>query len=89
MADQEPFYSPNYRLPPPRTKPRPGEFLFEFWVESKRAHYRCELRSVGEWGVEAQFFKNGDLLIAQRFDTKALAVQWAVVEREHFEKGGE
>jgi len=41
------------------------------------------------WGVEAQFRMDGELLIARRFDTRALAVQWATVEREHIEKGGE
>jgi hypothetical protein len=54
--------------------------------ETDHAQFRCELRYFGEWGVEAQFFKNGDLLIARRFDTKAQAVQWAEVEREHLEK---
>jgi len=47
-----------------------------------------ELRYHGEYGVGAQFFKQGNLLIARRFDTKAVAVQWAELEREHIEKGG-
>jgi hypothetical protein len=31
---------------------------------------------------------NGELLIGRRFDTRALAVQWATVERAHIEKRG-
>jgi hypothetical protein len=30
---------------------------------------------------------DGELLIGRRFDTRALAVQWAKVERHHLEKG--
>jgi hypothetical protein len=41
-----------------------------------------------EGGVEAQFWMIGELL-GRRFDTRALAVQWATIEREHIEKGGE
>ena len=75
------FYAPRHKLPPPR-QPRPGEILFEFVRESDHAHFRCELRTHGgEWGVEAQFWMNGELLIGRRFDARALAVQWAMVER--------
>jgi hypothetical protein len=52
-----------------------------------QAHFRCELRTHGGWGIEAQFWMNGELLIGQRFDTLALAVQWAVVERQALEQG--
>src|ERR1700741_5090223 len=86
MTD-EPFYSPTLKQPAPRTQPRPGELLLEFVRESDHAQFRCELRYHGEYGVEAQFFQNGELLIGRRFDTKSLAVQWAELEREHLEKG--
>ncbi len=82
-----PFYSPNHRRQAPR-QPQPGEVLFEFVRQTDRAHFRCELRTHGGWGIEAQFWMNGELLIGRRCDTRALAVQWAVVEREHLEKGG-
>jgi hypothetical protein len=87
MADEEAFYSPNHRPPAPRTKPRPGELLFEFVRESDHAHFRCELRYRGEYGVEAQFFKGDWLLVARLFATKGLAVQWAELERRHIESG--
>ncbi len=86
MAD-EPFYKPGHL--PSRRVPRPGELLFEFVRESDHAQFRCELRYHGDfWGVEAQFLMNGDLLIAQRFETKALAMHWATLEREHLQKDG-
>jgi hypothetical protein len=86
MTD-DPFYRPGQNLPPQR-QPQPGEVLFEFVRESDHEHFRCELGTHGgEWGVEAQFFVRGDLFIARRFDTRALAVQWASIEREHIEKG--
>jgi hypothetical protein len=56
--------------------------------ESFRANRRCELQTHGEWGVEERFWLNGELLIARRFDTRELAEQWAVVEREAVAKGG-
>lgn len=84
MSD-EPFYSPKYQ-PPPKTAPRPGELLFEFVRESDRRHFRCELRYHGEHGVEAQFYVAGDFLIGRRFDTRALAVEWAGDERTHIER---
>jgi hypothetical protein len=51
--------------------------------------FRCELRYHGEWGVEAQFYRAGEFLIARRFDTKAQAVRWAELERPEIEKGWE
>jgi hypothetical protein len=91
MAD-EPFYSPNRKPPPPR-QPQPGEFLFEF-TRDDGAIYRCELRSHAEElgipaAVEAQFLLDGELLIARRFDTKKLAMQWVEEQRKYIEKGGE
>ncbi len=85
MAD-DPFYALG-RKPMPPLESHPGQVLFEFVRESDLAHFRCEPRTHGERGVEAQFWTNGELLVGRRFDTRALAVQWAVVERERLEKG--
>ncbi|HWF83599.1 MAG TPA: hypothetical protein VG222_02065 [Vicinamibacterales bacterium] len=58
MSD-EPFYKPN-RKPDPQRQPEPGELLFEFVLGSDR--WCCELRDHGDtYGVEAQFFLNGEL----------------------------
>jgi hypothetical protein len=72
----------NYSPPPPR-KPKSGELLFEFVRVSDRAPMTCELRFHGEsWGWEAQFFERGEFLIGRRFNTRAMAVQWAEEERK-------
>jgi hypothetical protein len=71
MTDQR-FYTPG-RKPPPARQPQPGEVLFEFVREPDHAHFRCELLTHESWGVEAQFWMNGELLIGRGFDTRALA----------------
>ncbi len=50
---------------------------------------RCELRSHGEsYGWETQTLENGELSTGRRFDTYALAMQWADVVREALEQDG-
>ena len=66
----EPFYSPNAK-PMPR-EPQPGERLFDFLRGHDRFLY--ELRDLGAYGVEAQFYQNEDFLVGRRFETRALAV---------------
>jgi hypothetical protein len=84
MTD-DPFYAPN-RTPSPPGQPQPGERLFEFFRGHDR--FRCELRDNGDFGIEAQFFENEELFFSRRFETRALAVQWAEEERKAIEKGG-
>jgi hypothetical protein len=69
-----------------------GELLFEFVLGADR--WRCELRDHGDtYGVEAQFFLNGDLERARTFATwmslmltpREHAVQWAEEERKTLE----
>jgi hypothetical protein len=36
----------------------------------------------GEWGVEDQIFRDGEFTMGRRFDTRALALQWAEEERK-------
>jgi len=86
MTDDR-FYALGRKPPPPR-KPQSGEVLFEFVRESDHARLRCKLPTHEGWGVEAQLWINGELLIGRRFDIHAaLAVQWAMVERDHIAKG--
>ncbi len=68
-----PFYAPNYK-PPPR-KREPGELLFSFRTADHR-QVDCELRTHGEYGVEAQFFIDREFSRSRRFETRALAVMW-------------
>ena len=73
-------------LPPPKVKPRPGEPVWTMRKGSKLAE--CELRYHGEYGVEAQFFRDGTFFSGRRFDTKTQALAWAKFEREALEKQG-
>ena len=83
MSPDDPFWAPGRTVPPPQ--PRPGELV---WTLDKGGYrYRCELRDdarVGA-GVEAQIWSDTNLLIGRRFDTRALAVQWAEEERKALE----
>lgn len=80
------LYKPG--LLPSGRVPQLGEVLFEFVRASDWAQIRCDLRYLRDfWGVEAQFLLNGDVLIARRFETRALAVQWAKLECEYLKKG--
>ncbi len=66
---------------------RPREVLFEFVRRSDRTLFRCELRYHNDSSVEVQFYEDSELHVGRRFDTKALAVQWARVERRASKKG--
>jgi hypothetical protein len=70
-----------------QTKPRENEKLWE--VLKGHDIYACELKYHGEFGVEAQIFENGDLIVGRRFDTRQLAVNWAERQRQDIEKGDE
>jgi hypothetical protein len=71
MTD-EPFYSPTWKAPPPKSR-KPNERLWEF--RKDHVTWSAELRFHGEsWGWEAQIYRDGDIKIGRRFDTKALAV---------------
>jgi len=75
---------------PPKPEPVPGELLFALLRERDGDRMYCEIRSHGEFGVEAQFFSNDEFSHSRRFDTKAQAVQWAELERDaHIRKGYE
>jgi hypothetical protein len=57
-----------FKDPVPRTKPRANEKLWELF----KGHdiYACELKYHGEFGVEAQIFKNAELLVGYRHQTR-------------------
>lgn len=80
---EEPFYLPNRKPEPPR-QPQPGEKLFEFLVGNDR--YIVELRDHGQWGVDAQFYRNEEFCYSRRMDNRALAVLWAEAIRKGLEK---
>lgn len=76
-------------LPP---APRPREKLFEFLLGHDR--WLCELVDLGQWGVEAQFFRNEEFEYSRRFDrsehdsalARDLAIEWATAERREIDR---
>jgi hypothetical protein len=78
------FYSPDHRSAPRIA--HPGEPLWELRVN--HVTWSCELRYQGEYGVEMQIFRDGEFFAGRRFDTRALAVQWAELERQAWMKKG-
>lgn len=75
---EDPFDLSHWPGPPVRPAAQ-CHTLFTF-VTNHRVR-TCELRYHGEWGVEAAFLEDGNLLISRRFETYALAVQWAEAEK--------
>lgn len=76
MAD-DPFDAPNAK--PPARVARPDEPL---WTEQiDHVTSSAILRYHGKWGLEARILRDGDLVMGRRFDTRALAMQWADSER--------
>ena len=67
--------------PAPRCRPRQGELLWS--VRKDGVTWSAELRYHGEYGVEAQILRNGELSIGRRFPLKMQAVRWAEGERAH------
>jgi hypothetical protein len=65
-----------------------GELLFTF-RHPTHLEIACELLGFGRLGWVAQFFYDGKFRYSRRFETRALAVQWAELERQAIEKGGE
>src|SRR5262245_32511839 len=74
-----------WNAPPPPRQPKPGELLFEVQRASDKRFVRVELRFHGEsYGWEVQFIEDDCWHFCGRgaFPTRALAVQWAEVERD-------
>jgi hypothetical protein len=72
--------------PAPAVAPRRGENV---WTRLKGTRVaECELRYHGEYGVEAQFYRDGEFFSSRRFDLKAEALQWAQLERQELERDG-
>jgi hypothetical protein len=81
---EQPFYAPNYKPAP--TQPRTGESL---WVIQKAGRQlACELRDDGEWGVEVQVYRDGELLYGRRWATRALALAEADARKAQYLKDG-
>jgi hypothetical protein len=93
-SDEKPFYPPGHAA---RTfkdrEASPGELLFEF-VTAGHVRWRCcELRDLGDWGIDLQWFRDEEFSRSQRFDRsmdatrtpRELAIAWAEEERKAIE----
>ena len=83
MADDQDFCLPGRRVPP--RQPQPGEPLWQISVNN--VTWSCELRTHGEWAVEAQILCDGECVIGQRFETRTLAERWSKMYRQEIERG--
>src|SRR5436189_2652175 len=96
MADDPSWMFHNSPKAPPR-QPKPGELLFEFYVEHTHTFWRCELRDHGSYGVEAQFLDPIDIRIARTFNERMdvvrtprqMAIAWAHEERRAIESSAD
>ena len=71
--------------PPPRVS-RPGEPLWSLRKDGRQI--TCELRSHGEYGWEAQLFRDGGFYAGRRFDLRAQAVEHAEQTQQDLEREG-
>lgn len=72
-----------YRPPPRRTERNRGELLFQFDVGA--TSWSCELRTVNNIGVEAQFFCGEDFRAGRLWPFREEAIEWARRERAQIE----
>jgi hypothetical protein len=79
FRDNQAPLEPN-RLPASLAPPEQPQFTLLC-----RHRFVCELRDRRNSGVEAQFFKDGTLVTSQRFETRELALEWAMVESDAIE----
>jgi hypothetical protein len=49
--------------------------------------WSAELRDDGEWGAEAQVFRDGELRVGRRFPNRDAAVHWAERHRTVLDQG--
>jgi hypothetical protein len=61
--------------------------LYEF-ARADQTHVRVELHDQGDWGAVAQISLWGEFRLSRRFETTALAMEWADAERVELENEG-
>ena len=83
MSD-EPFYKPGLLVPP--HTPTPGLHQWTLWKDGARTD--CEFRLHGQWGVEVQLLKNGELQVGMMTATMTAAEQLADHEWQRLERAG-
>jgi hypothetical protein len=76
-------YNAGHRIAPRQRQP--GEPLWTIHVD--HVTWSCELRSHGEYGQEAQIYRDGDFVIGHRFHSRDLAIRWAELQRREMGRG--
>src|SRR4051812_47549396 len=66
--------------------PKPRECVFQLYRESDHTRWRCELVDDGEYGIDAQIFRNEEFSYSVRFPNRAFALAWAALERQLIEQ---
>jgi len=86
VSNDEPFDKPGRKPAPPR-HPKPGQRVWTLTKDGRRreSELRCHCES---YGWETQTLENGELSTGRHFQTYALAMQWADLEREALERDG-
>jgi hypothetical protein len=77
MADDDLWFSP--LLKTARMVPRESERLWKVFSADQHT-WSARFLDHGEWGVEAQLFRDGEFVMGWRFNTKAEALAWAESE---------
>ena len=72
--------------PPPPRKPKPGERVWSMRKNGKQVD--AELRVHGEWGVECQFWYDGEMVYGRRWTLRAEALAEADQKRRELERDG-
>jgi hypothetical protein len=85
MTDDDFRFSP--LLKTARIAPREAEPRWEA-SSTDRCTWSALLRYHGEWGVEAQTYRDGNFVIGWRFNTKVEAVAWVETKRVDVATGG-
>jgi hypothetical protein len=71
----------------PRLASTPGATTELLWTISEGGRrIDCQLLCCGKCGVEAQFLEDGKFFRSRRFSTQALAVEWAILEKQEWRK---
>ena len=70
MTDERWNLTPPGWTPTPARTPHPRECVFEFARESDHTPWRCELIDDGEFGIDAQIFRNEEFSYSIRFPSK-------------------
>jgi hypothetical protein len=85
MTDNH-WSSPDFKLPPTRTTPRPTELLWTLHKGARTAE--CRLLTQGEQLVDLHLFREGEFSASRLFPARAAALQYSNAVRHSLEDDG-